>query len=287
LDTPQDQLDASAGQEAGLPAHGRSPQIELRRSRFWGFALAAGIASGLVAWLAGEASHLRRSRFWGFALAAGIASGLVAWLAGEASHDLFKSATRTVNSKGMIALKITDRREAASAAAWNSALTFMLLGATLGAAMGVAGGLARRSRSAAGRAALIGLTAGACGSVAMSALLLPPYNIYKQRNPDEAARDLVLPVLVHAAIWATAGAAAGAAFGVGLGSDRAAGGRLLTGGLLGAAVAAVVYELVGAVVFTSATTAQFVSETWQPRLFASLIMTLFTAIGLALSLRES
>ncbi len=37
----------------------------------------------------------------------------------------------------------------------------------------------------------------------MSLVLLPPYNAYKDRQPDEASRDLIYPLLVHVGIWSS------------------------------------------------------------------------------------
>ena len=47
-------------------------------------------------------------------------------------------------------------------------------------------------------------------------MILPAYNAYQQRHPDEASRDLVLPLLVHAGIWSAVGAAGGLALALGL-----------------------------------------------------------------------
>ncbi len=117
----------------------------------------------------------------------------------------------------------------------------------------------------------------------MSLALLPAYNAYKQRHPDEAFRDLVLPLLVHAGIWSAAGAAGGLAFGLGLG-ERSPLLRTVLGGLVGAAVGAMAYELIGASAFPAARTAQFVSETWETRLLARLAVTVLAAVGTVLGL---
>ena len=121
-------------------------------------------------------------------------AGLAAWGGGEACLDLFKPPRHAVNSKGLV-LKVTDRREVAVTDAKNAGLAFALLGAALGAAMGVAGGLVRRSVRAGTRAAALGLVAGTAAGAGMSLALLPLYNAYMARNPDEAVRDLILPCL--------------------------------------------------------------------------------------------
>ncbi len=96
--------------------------------------------------------------------------------------------------------------------------------------------------------------------------------------------DITVPLLIHAAIWASAGAAAGLAFGLGA---RERGRRLLQaalGGLFGAIVGAAVYELVGAVAFPLDKTVEPISLTWASRLLAHSAACLFAAIGITLSL---
>ena len=66
---------------------------------------------------------------------------------------------------------------------------------------------------------------------------------FKRHDPQSV--DLLLPLLTHGAIWSAVGAIGGLAFGLGLGGQ----GRwkaTMMGGLLGAAAATVVYEMVGA-----------------------------------------
>ena len=222
------------------------------------------------------------ARLWAFALGAGILAGLVSWLGGEACREVIKPPRHNVNSKGLI-LRVTDRREEATAVAKNAGIAFVFLGAALGGGLGAAGGLARRSRRSVATAGLIGLAMGAVAAGVMSLVLLPPYNAYKLRNPDEALRDLLLPLLVHAGIWSVVGVAGGLALGLGLG-ERGLLPQAVLGGLLGAVVAAAAYELIGAFAFPEARTAQFVSATWESRLVARLAVTLLAAIGAVLGL---
>jgi hypothetical protein len=213
-----------------------------------------------------------------------LVTGLAAWLGGEACLNLIKPPRHAANSKGLV-LNITDRREVASAEAKNAALAFALLGGLLAAGLGAAGGFSRRSTRAARSAALLGLVVGACGAAGTSLALLSSYNVYKARNPDEAARDLILPLLVHAGIWSAVGAFAGLAYGYGLG-DRRWLPRIVLGGLVGAAVGTVAYELIGAAAFPAAQTAQFVSATWPTRLFARLAVAVGAGAGVALAVAE-
>jgi hypothetical protein len=220
-------------------------------------------------------------RLWALVLGAAIVAGLAAWLGGEASLNRIKPRAHAANSRGIM-LNLTGRREVAAADAKNASVAFALLGASLGAALGVAGGLVRRSGRAAAKAALLGLIAGATASALMSLALLPAYNAYKARNPDEASRDLILPMLVHAGIWSAAGAAGGWAFAVGSGA-RARLARIALGGLAGAALGATAYELIGAAAFPSAQTTQFISATWETRLLARIAVTVLAAAGVAMA----
>ena len=215
-------------------------------------------------------------------LAAGLLSGLVAWGLGEVCLDRIKPPRHAVNSKGLV-LNVTDRREVAVADARNAAVAYTFLGAALGAGLGMAGGLSRRSsvRSAA-NATLFGLVAGAATCAGLALVLLPLYNGYKARNPDEAVQDLLLPFLIHAAVWSSAGASAGVAFGMGLG-DRRIVADLAMAGLVGAVLGTVGYELTGAILFPAAQTSRFVSLTWPTRLMARLAVTIFVAAAVALA----
>jgi hypothetical protein len=219
---------------------------------------------------------------WTVTLLAGVVAGLVAWLGGEACLNRIKPPRHAVNSKGLV-LNLTDRREVAVADAKNASLAFAFLGASLGAGLGVAGGLIRRSGRAATAAGLLGLVVGASAGAGISLALLPPYNSYKAQHPDEAARDVILPLLVHAGIWSAVGASGGLAFGLGA---RRGLPWIVLGGLAGAALGAIVYELIGAVAFPAAQTTQFVSATGPTRLFARLAVTILAAAGVALAASE-
>jgi hypothetical protein len=231
------------------------------------------------------AAAVGSARRWALTMTAGLLAGLAAWLGGEACLNLIKPPRHAANSKGLV-LNITDRREVASAEAKNAGLAFALLGGSMGLAFGAAGGLTRRSGRATTTAALLGLMAGSTGGAGMSLALLAPYNRYKSRNPDEAARDLVLPLLVHSGIWSAVGGLAGLAYGFGLGERRRLP-RIVLGGLAGAALGTIAYELIGAAAFPAAQTTQFVSATWPTRLLARLAVAVTAAAGVGLTIGQS
>ena len=217
-------------------------------------------------------------------LAAGVVAGLAAWLGGEACRDLIKARRHVVNSRGII-LYVVSHRDQDIADARNAGLAFAWLGACLGAALGAVGGLARRSGRAAMSAAGVGAVAGALACAAVSMVVLPLYTAYRNGHPDEASRDLLFPLLVHAGIWSVAGAVGGLAFGLGLGrGERGVWTQAALGGFVGAAIAAAAYELIGVAAFPGAATTQFISRTWPTRLMARLAVGILAAAGVALAI---
>ena len=119
----------------------------------------------------------------------------------------------------------------------------------------------------------------------MSLVLLPQYNDYMARNPDEAARDVIFALLVHTGIWLAVGASAGLAYGVGLRNRRLVA-QIVLGGLAGAALGTLAYELIGAVAVPAGQTTHFISATWQTRLLARLAVTMLAAAGVTLAAAE-
>jgi len=209
------------------------------------------------------------ARLWIWALGAGLASGLGAWLMGEgllvAYHDeLFPRSGAFPPPEVGLAVIATKTLVAT--------LTFAALGALLGHALGVAGGGARRCAGAAGWAGLTGLIVGGVAGGAAALGLLPIY--FANQNPLDDS--LLLPLLTHAGVASAAGVAGGLALGLGI---RGSVGRTLGGGLLGAVGGAILYELVGALAFPSGRTGEPLSATPVTRLFFFLAVALLTAMG--------
>lgn len=221
------------------------------------------------------------TRLWILVLTAGMMAGVVAGVAGEICASFFRPPRHAVNSKGVV-LQVTDRREEAATDAKNAGLAFVILGAALGASLGAAGGLLRDSNRAAGWAAVLGLTVGALGAAGAAAVVLPIFNSYKLRHPDEASASLILPLLVQAGVCSVIGAAGGLAFGRGLGG-RGVPAHAILGGITGAVIAAATYELIGAITIPGADTTRFIAEDRQTRVLAKLAVSLFVAAGVGLS----
>jgi hypothetical protein len=247
--------------EAGVPPAGRdapgTPQAQL----------------GTVP----QSDGLGRARW--LAILAGLLAGLVAFGIGEATYELIRAATVQQNLMGSI-VNVPDRATSTVADARNAALAFAALGACLGGCLGVAGGLARRSRAGAVTGGLLGVFLGLALGAGTSLALLPWF--IKARY-DFFEYDLLIAMIMHVVIWGLLGASAGLAFAVGLGESRL-GGRSLLAGLVGAVLGAMAFELIGAVAFTGANTNYPISETWPTRLMARLLVTVGTAMAVALLL---
>jgi hypothetical protein len=212
-------------------------------------------------------------------LVAGLAVGVLSWLAGEAAGHAFAARRVLVTNRlGFQAKGATDRT-AAEAEVKNVALSSGLFGALLGAVLGACGGLGRRSAAAARRAALIGLLIGAVAGTGAALAIVPQYfRWYLRLRPE----GLIPPLLLHGGIWGAIGAAGGLAFGLGRGG-RGQAAQALLGGLLGALQGAVLYELIGALAFPTSRTDQPAAADWTPRLLARLLVAGLAALGAALA----
>jgi hypothetical protein len=208
---------------------------------------------------------------------AGLAAGLVAAGIGEATHGLFTPALTLQEIQGNKLLRPTPESTIA-AIVKNGALANTGLGAALGLALGLAGGLAQRSGVAALKAALAGLSLGAVLGAVLSLGLTPLYYVARQFTAT-AEPDLSVAFFLHAGIWTPLGAAAGLAFALGLGGRNQLG-RAVLGGLLGAFVGTLLYEIIGAVFFPLAGTAEPIAESWQPRVLARLLVPVLSALAI-------
>jgi hypothetical protein len=218
------------------------------------------------------------SRLLAFAAAAGLLAGVASLLAGELVQRRYHNALLAPLS---IHPSPEDMRRWKDARLYSATLTFTMMGGILGLAMGWAGGSARRSVSAGARAAILGLFLGTAAAAPLALFLVSVF--FKSHDPQSV--DLVLPLLTHGAIWSAIGAVGGLAFGLGLGGQ----GRwkaTLVGGLLGAAAATIIYELVGALAFASDKTDLPVSFSITTRGMAHLLVAICSAVGAALALRQ-
>jgi hypothetical protein len=169
--------------------------------------------------------------------------------------------------------KYRGTRLSVETAARNAAVSYGLLGAVLSLSLGVtAGGLP--GRFSAPRALTAGLAGVALGAIlgAASSYVLTPVYFHRLETAD-----VTLAVLVHLGIWTAVGASSGFAFGVGSG-DRAVFARSLVGGIAGAALGTILFDVSGAF-FPHAHTERPLAEAAGTRLAANMILCVCVAVG--------
>ena len=208
-------------------------------------------------------------------------AGFAAWLVGEATHGRFAPPifVNTAGPKGgFLSGPEVQKLDSAklSAQTFEATLTFGSLGAVLGLALGLAGAFARGSARSALKAAVVGSLLGGAAGSALTKVMLPIY--FRVLDPD--TNDLIVGIMIQVVISCAIGAAGGVAFGIGLG-DRSRFVRAVLGGLLGAVAGAVVYEMVGAILFPLDKTSDPISLTWGTRLFARFAVMTFASAGVA------
>jgi hypothetical protein len=217
------------------------------------------------------------------AMLGALLAGLVAFGAGEAAYDLFvpeEVMQRDTMSRRQLLHPTAET--ITMAAAKNASLAFGALGLCLGGFLGAAGGLARRSIAAAVTAGVSGAALGAVVAAGVSHAAIPSLIKAQYANRDQ---ELLIAILMHALVCGLVGAAAGLAFASGLGHRRYLG-RAVLGGLVGAVLGAIGFDLIGAAFFTSANTHFPISQTATTRLLARLLVALATAGVMVLFLAE-
>lgn len=220
-------------------------------------------------------------RDWSLILAAGLLAGLAGFGIGEAAPTFtpidvkLPPEIQASITKRTMELKRRQRVSMDRAAA----LAYGGLGMFLGLALGAAGGLVRRSPAAAVAAGLIGLVLGGAAGAGATLALLPSYHAGLAAMQDEdKENNLSQALMTHGGIWVAVGAAAGLALGLGLGGlVRIA--RATLGGILGACLAAAIYEFAGAIVFPTAETFRQMAFAPAPRLLAHLSVALCVAVA--------
>jgi hypothetical protein len=224
---------------------------------------------------------------WVWALAAGLVAGLGAGLGGEAVYDLFQPVIvypANWNQLGPFdrpdVLSNLLRKEAPGVGIKNASAAYGMLGLLLGGALGLVAGLARRSAGSALIASLVGVLAGAATGVGMSVALIPVF--FRLVDPESG---MLLGLLIHAGIWAPIGAAAGLAFGVGLGGRKWIA-LAMVGGLAGAALGTMAFEVINALAFPDARLDNPIPSDRKSRILGAFCVTILTAMGAALGVGE-
>lgn len=174
----------------------------------------------------------------------------------------------------------------------NGAICFGTLGALLGLGLGLAGGLTRRSIGGAILGAVVGAVLG------LAAGALPPFALMPRAHDlkDEMLSQPAIGFGIHLGLWLPIGAAAGLAYAIGRHGVSARSLLLgLFGGLIGAAIGTVFYEIFGAIVLPLhgtqnpfASLRDAVPGSWNPtRLFSLVCVAIGTALGTILAVHGS
>jgi hypothetical protein len=239
-----------SGPQVGLGPQGVPPRVPWRPARLWAFAVAAAVVGGTIPCIA-------------------------AW---ELANTFTVSARAAKMASGATPDFTLYAREKVGVSSRNAALANAIFGAVMGLALGLAGGLLSNS----GRGRLVGPLAGLIlGGVAGGAipfLIVPIFH----RNYDPTSQGLLLPTLVHGAIWGPVGVASGLAFGLGIGG-RSAAIRGLLGGGIGILAGTVLFELVLAVALPFVRNDNALPTEPLPHGLAYGFASLSTAVGIALA----
>lgn len=214
------------------------------------------------------------ARAWALTLTASSIAGLASWLVLEIYHDRLQPGL--LNTSGLPTPEEANAAAIARVAAYTleATLAFGSLGAALGLALGAAGGAASRSFRRALIAAIAGAFLGTAAGGSVSRVFTPIF--FRWYNPDSDA--LTLAIAIQGGICSAIGASAGAAFGIGLGG-RIRVLRAASGGLLGAILGVLLFQIVAALAFPLDGTSKPISATWTTRLLARLAVASFAAVG--------
>ena len=227
-----------------------------------------------------SASPSSPGRVFLIVVAAGILASLVSWRAGEALAGWFQPR-RAADASNPMAVQF-DSAELDRVVVKNAALAYGVQGAVLGAFLGLAGGITRRSSRALGLAGVLGFVLGAALSAGAASASFTAYFRWLEGREGE----LLPSVGAHACAWAPLGAAAGLAFGIGLGG-RGRIVRATIGGMLGAAVGALLYDVIGSVAFPLGKTGEPVAAFAVARLLAHALAGLSVALAAAVFAQTS
>lgn len=211
------------------------------------------------------------------ATAAALAAALLAWLIGETGPVWAKPREVPQLVLGRPITATTTQSEQAAVVV-NAVRQYALTGVLLGLALGATGGLSRRAAIGAAVGALVAGSAAAIASWAAVPLF------YRHRY---AFADEIIPsFLVHGTIWALVGAAAGLGLAIVRGGTGLKAIQAVIGAALGALVGTAAYEIVSAVLFSSADGGEPVPGSSATRLVSRLLVALGLALGAAAGLGD-
>ena len=208
------------------------------------------------------------------ALVAGIIASGASWKASEVFGTRFQAGDPNLGPMQAV----IDNDSLNKADAKNGAISYGIQGAVLGLLLGLAGGIARGSARGLVTGGVVGLVLGGALAALTSIALIPMI----LRHIDSSTDDLIQPLLAHSGLWAPIGAAAGLALGLGYGGGKNRMLAALGGGIAGAILGVIIYEVLGASVFPLDKTSQPVAASANARLAAHALLGIFASLGAAL-----
>jgi len=215
---------------------------------------------------------------WAWVIPAALLAGGLAWIGGESTLTYFVLTEEEMKS-GISGITPTDNapylRAKRRVAIRNSVLHYGILGVTLGMGLGLVGGATRRTLGSTLRSGLIGAVACGASAVLASFVLIPAYLSYYSHDQP----NLFLPLLVHGGIWSAIGLSGGMAMALGMGGGRRCMSRSAAGGLAGAVLATIAYELIYAIAFPLARSELPIPGEPAIRLLAHMMVCLSIAVG--------
>jgi hypothetical protein len=209
-----------------------------------------------------------------FACVAGLLSGIVL----EKVLDAYKNSFEVKTGPYPTA---EDMARIARARIESGTIAFAVTGALFGFLLGAEGGITRKSGKWVVVAGALGFLLG--GLVEAGDARLGLWLIYTKFDPQ--TEDMLQSLLGHEALWVPIGLTGGLVFGLGLGG-RGRWWRGAIGGLAGAALATVIYEFLGALVFATHGTEQPLANTQEMRFLAQILIPIGAAIGAVLAVTD-
>jgi hypothetical protein len=215
---------------------------------------------------------------------AGLVAGLLSWGGGEAARIGFSPAFHMSEElRSSIETSTAEvYRQMEQHTTLTAVVSYGVLAGLLGLALGVAGGIAVRSRSRGMTAGAVGLVLGGLAGAAATYALCQVFHQQFRASSEAFSKDLLRPLLMHGGMWLPAGLFGGLALGLGLEGGRR-GIQTAFGGVLGGAIAVVLFEIVGALAFPTAKTAHPVATEAGARLMVHGFVGLLVAIVAAWS----
>jgi hypothetical protein len=210
-------------------------------------------------------------------IVAAVTAGVLAWIVGE-------SSLLWVEAKKVPMVTMGQHHESPTAATRNAAAIatagrlHAAFGAILGLALGVSAGTGLRRAQAGAIGAVLGAASGYAASLVDIPLFL--------RHRDTFSSEIIPSMLLHCGIWGSIGAASSVGWWFGASGGKWTIVRVVAGGLIGAVLGAVVFDMLGAAFFVGDETGDALSTpdtTATPRLLARSLVSTLTGVGIVVA----